>query len=344
MKATEAIKTQQQNKKDGQAKILSMINEKIIAKLEAGVNPWRKPWAYPTAQANAETMAVNYFTNRAYSGINQVILDAGYYLTFNEVKKLGGNVKKGAEGSFVVYSAPKTYYTKEQVKDKDGNIVVDDKGEPKEDWVARKGFILAYYYVFRLEDCENIREIKRAKTKVLSEDKSRIDHVDEIVSDYCKRAGVILRITNSDSAYYRPLTHEVIAPKCSQYKGNSEFYSTLFHELTHSTGHSTLLNREGIANGDGFGTEKYSFEELIAEIGSCYCCNWLGLATEKTDENSAAYLQSWAKRLRSLQENTEDKKTAYFILKATSEAAKAFKLILNIQEQEQENESEAKAA
>lgn len=345
MKAKEQFENQKLNEMKGQEKILAMLNDKIIKKLEAGENPWRKPWAYPNATANAETMAVNYFTNKAYSGINQVILDAGYYLTFNEVKKLGGHVKKDAKGEFVIYSAKKNYWKKEEVKDSKGNVITDENtGEIKTEWKCYKGFILRYYYVYRLEDCENIREIKR-KTKVLTEDRSRLENVDKIVYDYCERCGVNLKITATDCACYIPVLHQVETPDIKQFKENSEFYSTLFHELTHSTGHRTLLAREGIVNYDGFGQDKYAFEELIAEIGACYACNYLGLATDATDSNSVAYLQNWAKVLRRKQENLEDKKTSWFILSATSKAAAAFKLIMNIEDtkDEEEENSEVEA-
>lgn len=351
MKAKEQIKNQEQNEMRGQDKILSMINDKIIAKLEKGVNPWRKPWAYPSCKADATNVACNYLTGKAYNGINAVLLDAGYYLTFNEVQKLGGKIKKGAKGEFVIYSAPKKYYTKVEVKDDNGNVVTDaETGEIKFEWQVKKGFILKYYYVYRLEDCEDVREIKHRDTKEVkneNEDKSRLENVDKIVYDYCERCGVNLKITNSDRACYSPWLHQVITPKIEQFNENTEFYSTLFHELTHSTGHKKLLARDGVVNSDGFGQDKYAYEELIAEIGSCYCTNYLGLENDETLTNSVAYLQGWAKRLRQKQENTEDKNTSWFILSATSKAAAAFKLIMNIQdtkeEETQEQESEAEA-
>ena len=319
--ATKVASVKLEDELTGQEKILKMVSDKIIEKLEKGVNPWRKPWAYPTAEPCAKNMAVNYYTNRAYSGINQVILDEGFYLSAKEIAELGGKIKKGAKGHIIVFSAPKNYYVKEEQED-------EETGEISTEWKVKKSFILKYYYVFKLEDTEGCREIKGRslepiKKPVVAE--NRDEKAENIVKDYVARALLDLKEMASDRAYYRPSLHQVVVPQNKQFKEGAEYYSTLFHELTHSTGHKTLLNREGIADNDGFGSEKYAKEELIAEIGSAYALNYLGINTEESDNNSVAYLKSWADALKG-------KEASWFIINATTKAAEAFKMIFNLSE------------
>ena len=314
----------------GQEKILKMISDKLIEKLEKGVNPWRKPWAYPTAEANYENMAVNYFTGKAYNGINQVLLDEGFYLSAKEVVSLGGKIKKGAKGNMIVFSAPKNYYVKGEKKDENGDTITDENGEIETEWQVKKSFILKYYYVFKLEDTEGCREIKgrfdKTEKPVIE---NRDEKAEEIIKDYAKRGRLIVKEEASDSAFYRPLTHSVVVPKNKQFKTSSAYYATLFHELTHSTGASHLLKRDGIVNWSGFGSEPYAKEELIAEIGSSYACNYLGIATEETNDNSASYLKSWANALKG-------KEATWFVVNATTKAAEAFKMIFNLEQKTSE--------
>ncbi len=107
-------------------------------------------------------------------------------------------------------------------------------------------------------------------------------------------------------------------PKLEQFTSSNEYYSTLFHEMTHSTGHCSRLNCE-LEKIAGFGSEEYSKEELIAEIGSAYLCEVAKIATKKTINNSVAYLQSWIKVLKN------DKR---LIISASGQAEKAVNFIL----------------
>lgn len=296
--------------------VIEIVNEKIIEKLEKGVNPWRKPWNYPTAKANPKNIAINYISNKAYNGINQVLLDSGYYLTFKQIQEIGGHLKKGSKGEMVIYSAPTQYKTSE---------TDPTTGEEIEE--TKNGFILKYYYVYKLEDVENYKPIKNRGENIDSTTykTQTAEEIDNIINDYAKRSNLRVFIKNSNEAYYSPLLHKVVVPQVSQYKQQEEYYSTFFHELGHSTGHSTLLNRDTLNTINHWGDNTYAKEELIAEITSAYCLNYLGLENDKVLDNNVAYLQSWAKQLKN---NT----ASYFILNATTQATKAFKLIMNIQE------------
>ena len=130
-----------------------------------------------------------------------------------------------------------------------------------------------------------------------------------------------MRITESDKAYYQPGTDTVTVPQLSQYKQQEEYYSTLFHELTHSTGHRSRLDR--LTDIAAFGSEQYSKEELIAELGSAFLVNHCGLETENSFRNSAGYIQGWLKALK------DDKR---LIISAAGAAEKAVNLILNRKE------------
>ena len=112
-----------------------------------------------------------------------------------------------------------------------------------------------------------------------------------------------------------------------QFDSTAEYYGTAYHEATHSTGHATRLNRfTGDAAAAAFGSESYSKEELVAEIGSACCLHELGLETPSSFKNSAAYIQSWLRVLK------DDKR---MIISAAARAEKAVKLIFNITDSKQ---------
>ena len=117
-----------------------------------------------------------------------------------------------------------------------------------------------------------------------------------VIRDYVDRSGVRLTVTESDRAFYRPSTDEVVIPELSQYQKLEEFYSTAFHELTHSTGHKSRLDR--IADIAAFGSHEYNKEELVGELGSAFLVNHCGLETEASFRNSAGYIQGWLKALK----------------------------------------------
>lgn len=283
--------------------VIQIINEKIIEKLEKGVNPWRKTWI--TSGGVKLNVPANYISNKSYSGINFALLEPGYYLTYKQAKSLGGNVKQGASGYMVIYSAP---YEKE-----------DETGEKKQ------GFAFRYYYVFKIEDCENIKEIKNRPKLITKSEYSEIlpvEKIEEIINDYAKREKLTVEKIEQSRAFYRPSTDTITLPLIKQFKNTNEYYSTVFHEIAHSTGHPKRLNREGIAQINYFGSEKYSKEELIAEITSAYCMNYCNLETNQTLENSVAYLKNWAENLKG---NTSN----YFIMNSTTQAEKAYQMIVN---------------
>ena len=174
--------------------------------------------------------------------------------------------------------------------------------------------MLRYYNVFHITQVEGVKPLERPFAEV-----KPIEEGDKIIIDYITREHIKFDECASNEAYYSPSQDRVVVPMKEQYKAINEYYSTTFHELTHSTGHQSRLNRLQTGAVAAFGGEEYSKEELVAEIGSASLMNMLGIETTKTFRNSAAYIQSWLKVLKN------DNK---FIVSAASKAEKAVNYIL----------------
>ena len=138
-----------------------------------------------------------------------------------------------------------------------------------------------------------------------------------IIADYVKREGVQMENREGNEAFYQPSTDRIVLPLMKQFKETAEYYSTTFHEMVHSTGHEKRLNRlDAPAH---FGSEDYSKEELIAEIGSSVLVHHCGLETPSSFRNNTGYIQNWLSVLKN------DKR---FIVSAAGKAEKAVNLIL----------------
>jgi len=239
--------------------VYSIVTEQILRQLESGVAPWRKPWRTEPP--------CNLVSGKEYRGINPFLLasqgyGSRYWLTFNQANKLGGHI--GEEKT---------------IRDAEGNTRKE------------KPFLLRYYRVFNVEQTEGIADklaLGNAAPRVAS-----IDQCEAIVNGMPNAP----RTEQSSRAWYRPSTDTVGMPSKSLFNSSEEYYSTLFHELSHSTGHASRVGREGIEDIAAFGSESYSKEELIAEMGAAMLCGVTGISPA-TIPNSAAYLQGWINRLR----------------------------------------------
>lgn len=294
--------------------IYKEVTDRIIEELEKGVIPWRKPWTGTSAGAISHT------TGRAYSILNQMLLrQPGEYITYLQAKKEGGHVKKGAKSRIIVFWKQ----TIKDVTDENGQPVMNEDGTPKKRVIP----CLKYYQVFHIDDCEGIKpKWEQAPRQTAEPDETAV----ETFYDYIRREGIRLEEEASDEAYYSPTRDVIHLPLINQFDEAAEYYSTAFHEATHSTGHVSRLARfTGSAAAAAFGSETYSKEELIAEIGSACILNEIGLETAGSFQNSAAYIQSWLKVLRN------DKK---MIVSAAGRAEKAVNLILNRQPEAPEAE------
>jgi len=248
-----------------------IITDRITALLEQGVAPWQKPW-------NSQSgMPRNLFSQRPYRGINVWMLGAQSYsspfwATFNQAKQAGGTVRKGEK------STPIVFWKKYERHNDDGEDTA--------------GFVLKYYNVFNSAQLEGVA-VPSLEQPVFEH--TPIERCEKLVGNYPNRPTILF---GHGQAFYRPSTDSVHMPELSNFEVRERFYSTLFHELTHSTGHKDRLNRPTLVDAVAFGSVRYAKEELVAEMGAAYLCGVCGIENE-TVNNSAAYLKGWLECLRS---------------------------------------------
>ena len=288
------------------------IARTIIEALESGTVPWHKPWDAPAGNSFPH----NAITGKRYRGLNVFNLwavaakhgwESQAWLTHKQVTSIGGTVKKGERYQFIQFWKFGTSETGE----------IDSKGKP----VVKKSFIFNMYKVYNIDQCEGLKLPKRELVNDSpADDFNAIEEAEAIANAYIANGGPTLNHNGGDRAFYSPAKHAIHMPKQSQFDGVEEYYSTKFHELTHSTGHKSLLGRFADDSGPAhFGSERYSREELVAEFGNAFLCAEVGI-TDKTLDNSAAYIQNWLTAL------SADYTLA---LTAASRAQKAVDLILS---------------
>jgi antirestriction protein ArdC len=267
--------------------------------LEHGCVPWHQPWKSP----DGVRVPTSFVSKKRYRGVNTFLLavsrlkagyGSNYWLTFKQIQTLGGSVK-GQRSEMVVFwkllEKPAENPTPENEKD----------------------FIpmLRYYRVFNLDQVSGIKKPDLPNMPAFEP----IDEAEAIAKKYQEQ----IEVTHGGSrAYYQPSTDSIRMPERESFDGAAEYYSTLFHEFTHSTGHEARLNRPGIVDSHFFGDEVYSKEELVAEMGAAMLCGIVGI-DNKTIKNSAAYIQAWLSKLR------DDKK---LVVHAAAAAQKAADFIL----------------
>jgi antirestriction protein ArdC len=221
-----------------------------------------------------------------------------YFLTFKQLKELGGKVIKGEKAHIVVFWK-----------------WVDEENEETGETVKRA--FLRYHMVFNIAQCANI---PNNKIPVVERPNNPIAECEEIVKAMQMRPKIQHK---AQKAYYHPIMDYVNMPRIKSFKDSASYYGALFHELVHSTGHANRLNRKEVMDSKPYGSEPYSIEELTAEIGACYLKSQAGLAMEIV--NSTAYIQGWLERLKN------DKR---FIVYASVQAQKAVDYILNTKPEE----------
>jgi len=273
-----------------------LVTDRIIAKLQAGTVPWKHFASSPLAQPK------NLVSKKSYRGINHFLLSGTQYhsefwLTYHQAEQLGGNVKKGEKSTSIVF------WKFLDVEDR-------ESGETKQIPFLR------HYSVFNVEQCEGI---DYAKLDELSERTSDpIESAERIVEQLPNRPRLV--INGTPKAFYSPAQDFVHMTERSACVSDSAYYDTLFHELTHSTGHKSRLDRmEGDSAWCRFGSKPYANEELVAEMGAAMLCAESGIFQE-TEENSAAYIANWLTKL------SNDNK---LVVHAAGKAQKACDYILN---------------
>jgi antirestriction protein ArdC len=261
--------------------VYQIVTDKIIALLQGGTIPWRKPWTVDNS--GRPQMPVNLVSKRPYRGINVWMLAAAgyaspYWLTYNQCAKLGGQVRAGEQSTLAVF------WKRDEIEDK-------KTGETK------RVFLLRYYRVFNVEQCDGLEAKlpKVEKPKKSAKKFNPVAEAEKIVAGMPKRPEIIY---NGSAACYSPMFDRVKMPVKESFDSPSGFYTTLFHELAHSTGHASREGRFAGCAEDAkqFGSEPYAKEELIAEMTAAFLCAISGI--ENTADHSAAYIKGWLKALK----------------------------------------------
>jgi len=274
-----------------------VITDRVITLLEQGTVPWQKPWQ--TGQLKPR----NLLSLREYRGVNVFLLHAmayqsPFWLTFNQAKELGGTVKRGEKACPVVFWKW---------------LDVEEQGK------AQRVPFLRYYSVFNASQCEGIPADKIPSLSGTKREHSPITEAERIVAAMPKRPAINPSV---DRAFYSPSGDFVGMPEPGQFRSGEDYYAVLFHELTHSTGHESRLNRKGVSGSEGewsaFGSTPYAKEELVAEMGAAFLCGQAGIV-ERTLDNSASYVASWLQRLK------DDRR---LVVQAAAQAQKAADFIL----------------
>lgn len=277
--------------------VYEMVTDRIIEQLESGVIPWQKPWT------GVRSGAFNRISKKPYSLLNQMLLKFdGEYATFKQWADLGGHVRKGEKSEIVCFWKIQPVEEEQE----DGTKIV--KQIP----------LLRYYNVFHISQVDGVEPLQEEE---LNNDIEPIEKAENVLHDYWTRENITIKHMAGNRAYYSP-THDMIClPLFEQFTDASEYYSTAYHESVHSTMKKNRCNRAEDRKGKNvaFGSQDYSKEELIAEIGSATILNIIGVETKGSFTNSAAYIQNWLSVLRN---------DIKFIVSASSKTEKAVKYIL----------------
>lgn len=284
------------------ATLYDEITDKIIAELEAGRVPWVQPWGTAAAKAPL-SMPRNAASARPYSGINVLILwgaviERGFagqsWLTFRQALALGGHVRKGERGTTVVYA--------------DRFVPADERRRAREMGEEAQAVpFLKRFTVFNTDQCDGL-SADIATTAPMPPPGMIEPQVEALI----KATGIDFRI-GGNRAFYMPAEDYVQVPPPAAYFEPINWHRTALHELGHASGHPSRLNRD---LGGSYGTKKYAFEELIAELCAAFSCASLGIVPTV---RHADYIGSWLEVLR------EDNRA---IVRAASQASKAADYLL----------------
>ena len=285
----------------------------ILSQLDKGIIPWDTPW-----ECEFEHGVLSFgvqrsvSTGKLYNGWNSIILQSvaeenGYknrfWTTYNQVKKIGGHVNKGEAGTTVFFWKKSDFI----VGDKDcttcqGKPVYKGKPCTSCDPKKKSSWIIRTYTVFNLDQCSFADGLpEQFKPKKIAKKPSKtiniIERAEHVVEQYAKTLAGGLK-HGGDRAFYVPTDDRVQLPDREKFKSDSYYYRVAFHELTHSTGHQSRLDRFDSFKSHRFGSEAYSKEELVAELGACGLSSYLNIDPKVERNNSVAYLQSWSKALK----------------------------------------------
>lgn len=295
--------------------VYQVVTERVCALLEAGTVPWHLPWV---ADAAGARLPMNLASRRPYRGVNVFVLAcqgfaSPYWLTFHQCKQAGGSVRKGEHGTPVILWR---WVDKEDPK----------TGETKSIPLHR------VYTVFNVDQCTGLGDLVPTPDDVTAPTpQGATERAIAIAEAYMQSGGPGL--VDGPMSLYDPSADVVAMPDSARFESLDAYCSVLFHELAHSTGHPTRLDREG--EGDsGDAAHRYAFEELVAEMSAAYLCAHAGIDVAPVVENQAAYLDHWLGFFR------QDPRA---LVNAAQRAQKAADLILGVHPAEASTSSTAAA-
>lgn len=260
--------------------VYEIITQKILTQLEKGTIPWQRPWTAGNVRP------FNVITGHAYRGINPLLLNcfaaergftSNRWVSKSQLRLKKLELKKHEEENSAIVIFWKVFE--------------NDHDENKAD--ERKKFMLRYYRLYNTEQLQNPELLTNDKeTKPVTQQK-KISSCTEVIEQWDDKP----HIQHCDTqACYIPTLDLINLPAPEQFYSTEGYYSTLFHEMIHATGHQTRLNRFSTSE-QSVTHEEYSKEELCAEIGAAFLCGECGISV-KTIENNSAYIDSWIKKLQ----------------------------------------------
>ena len=257
------------------AKVLQIVTDRVLNMLKDGVIPWRRPWKGGNSPMN--------IAGYPYRGINFFLLsmlgnETPVYLTFNQIRKANGRIKAGEEKN---HSPVFFWKVMQYAKDKLGNDLDDPRSVP----------IMRYSQVWNISQVEGITLPKRFQT--VAKPMPALEAAEAIVNGY---SNIPALAHGGNRACYSPTLDKISMPEKASFESIGEYYSTLFHEMAHSTGHRSRLNRKEIMDPIIFGSHDYSVEELVAEMSAALMCAHSGI--DNTLDNSVSYIANWVQKLK----------------------------------------------
>lgn len=262
---------------------MSLLKENVLDALEKGINPWQAPW----------DVARNGFSNNCYKGINNILLslvsnrcfdNETRWYTFEQAKELGCSVKKGEKATPVFFF--RSSYVRNK-RDENNNLILDENGNPEKEIIQTRP-VFCVHSLFNAQQLDPVPELKTAQY----DENLNQEYAEKVLSE----CPVQINYDQVAQAYYSLDDDTISMPPKTSFSthGIESFYSTAFHEMAHSTGSFSRLNRDDFEA--SFGSSEYAREELVAEISALSLCEKCGI--KYTNQNSASYIVHWATMIK----------------------------------------------
>lgn len=286
-------------KQEGKS-VAEIVTDAIIAQLEKGVCPWQKTW---------QSGIKNAISKKEYQGINRLITSivmkaegysTPYFATYKQIQDMGGHVKKGSRGTPIIFW--KLVRSNKTNEDTENMVEVTEKSFP----------LMRYYTVFCIEQTEGIN-LSQFQPQTIPNDP--IEEAEKVIQNWQDKP--VIKFTGVQPCYI-PSLDEIQCPPIENFISSENYYSVIFHEMSHSTGHQSRLAREEVMNSNFFNaSSSYALEELVAELGASFLCSHCNI--DRVINNSASYIQSWLRVLK------DDRK---MLITASARSEKAMNYIL----------------